>query len=113
MGEGVHPIDNFQFIEPGLYNIRQIIDIITLNNAAWLEMSIDEKSGDFSLHIKHKKYKFKFSSELANLLGLPSDLLSLGMHNGHFDLQPLKKKIFIAIKSRLANIFAMVNLVVF
>ena len=90
ISEGVDPIDNFHFIEPGLYNIRQIIDIIALNNAPWLEMSIDEKSGEFSLHIKHKKYKLQFSSELAKLLGLPSDLLSLGMHNGHFDLQPFK-----------------------
>ena len=90
ISEGVDPIDNFQFIEPGHYNIRQITDIIALNNGPWLKMSIGEQSGEFSLHIKHKKYKLKFSSELPNLLELPSDLLSLGIHNGHFDLQPFK-----------------------
>ena len=75
--EGGDPIDNFQFIEPGLYNIKQIIDII-VNNAPWLEFNINENSGKFSLEIKNRRYKITFSSELANLPGFPNDLLGLG-----------------------------------
>ena len=48
IGEGGDPIDNVQFIEPGLYNVKQIIGII-VNNIPWLEFNINEKSGEFSL----------------------------------------------------------------
>ena len=50
IGEGGDPIDNFQFIEPGLYNIKQIINIF-VKNTPWLEFNINEKSGEFSLEI--------------------------------------------------------------
>ena len=48
-------IDSYQFIEPALYNIKQIIDIIVLNNTHWLELSINEKSSEFTLLRKKER----------------------------------------------------------
>ena len=82
------PTETYQFIEPGLYNIKQLTNIIALNNTSWLEMNINEKSGEFTLVLKKERNKIKFSSDLVDLLGLPKDLLTLGTctYHGNFDL---------------------------
>ena len=45
------PTESYQFIEPGLYNIKQVTDIIALSNTPWLEMNINE-NGEFTLVLK-------------------------------------------------------------
>ena len=42
MSEGGDLIDNF-YIAPGLYNTKQITDIIVLNNTPWIELNNNEK----------------------------------------------------------------------
>ena len=53
--------ESYRFIEPGLYNIKQRIDIIALDNTPWLEMSIDEQNGKFTLVLKKKNLNKMFA----------------------------------------------------
>ena len=84
--------ETFQFIEPGLYNIKQIIDIIR-ESTSWVELSVNEKSGTITLlqkkERKKERKKITSSAGIANLLGLPSGLLSMGTYEGRIDLQSL------------------------
>ena len=57
MSEGGNLIDNFEFIEPGLYNIKQIIDIIVLNNTPWIELNINENSVNLRSWLGKKEIK--------------------------------------------------------
>ena len=68
--------ENSQFIKPGLYNIKQITDIIH-SDRPWVEFIFDEKSGTITLlNKKVVRNHIHFPSELANLLGLPNGFLS-------------------------------------
>ena len=78
----------------------------------WLEMNINIKNGKFTLVLKKERNKIKSSSDLADLLGLPKDLLTIGTYHGNCDFQTFKIYvyfiyicIFIAIKFRLAQHF--------
>ena len=46
--------ENYHFIEPGLYNIKQIIDIISLSTP-WVELSVNEKTDTIALWPKERK----------------------------------------------------------
>ena len=102
--------ENYQFVEPGLYNTKQIIDIIRLSTP-WVELSVNYKLGTLTLVLKKERKKMKLQPELADLLGLSSSLLGMGTYVVKIDLQSLKSYIFIAIKFPPAKIFTTVDLV--
>ena len=84
MSKGGDIIDNFQFIEPVLCSIKQINDIVVLNNIPWTGLNINEKSVEFTLVIEKERNKIKFPPEIAKLLGLRNGLLSMGKYKGIF-----------------------------
>ena len=46
--------ETFQFIPPGLYNIKQITDLIH-SDTPWVEFTFDEKTGTITLFNKKVK----------------------------------------------------------
>ena len=56
MNKGGDPTEGYQFIDPGLYNIKQIIDSIVLNTS-WVEWNINETSGSITLVLKKERKK--------------------------------------------------------
>ena len=78
-----------QFIPPGLYNIKQITDLIP-SDTPWVEFTFDEKTDTITLFNKKVRNKIKFPPELANLLGLPTGFLDQISYKGRINLQPFK-----------------------